>query len=111
MYTHTQKKKQGRANPEVHIVNQDTGILEPESGAHSEGDLHTEGTFAGTLVNVGDLLWNSGECQGGSCVYGVVGSPNFARLRQSYREGAHTLLVHPRACLRKCLIHGLHFTV
>ena len=33
--------------------------------AHSEGQPHTEGTFNGSLVNVGDLRRNSGECEGG----------------------------------------------
>ena len=30
----------------------------------------------------------------------IVGSPNFARLRQSSHEGAPMLLVHPGTCLR-----------
>ena len=38
-----------------------------------------------TLVNVGDLRRNSGECQGGSCEYGVVGAPKFARIRMKAR--------------------------
>ena len=69
--------------------------------AHSESHPHTEGTFARTLVNVGDLHRHSGECQEGSCEYGVEGSPNFARLRQSSHEGARMLLVHHRTCLIK----------
>ena len=36
-----------------------------------------------TLVNVGNLRRNSGECQGGSREYGAVGSPNFAKVRQT----------------------------
>ena len=51
--------------------------------AHSEGPPHTEGTFARTLVNVGDLHRHSGECQEGSREYGVEGSPKFAKLRQA----------------------------
>ena len=50
-------------------------------------------------MNVGDLRWNSGECQGGSREYGVVGSPEFARLHQSSHEGARMLPVHPGAGL------------
>ena len=69
--------------------------------AHSEGPPHTEGTFARTLVNVGDLHRHSGECQEGSREYGVEGSPNFARLRQSSHEGARMLLVHHGTCLIK----------
>ena len=67
--------------------------------AHSEGHPHTERIFTGTLVNVGCLRWNSGECHGGSCEHGVVGSPNFAKVRQSSHEGARMLLVHPETCL------------
>ena len=63
--------------------------------AHSEGHLHTENTFTGTLLNVGDLRRNSGECQGAYPEYDVVGSPNFAMLHQSSREGARMLLVYP----------------
>ena len=44
---------------------------------------HTEGTFARTLVNGGDLHRHSGECQEGSREYGVEGSPKFAKLRQA----------------------------
>ena len=51
--------------------------------AHSEGHLHAKGTFTRTLVNVGDLRRNSGECLGVSCLYGLVGSLKFAKLRQS----------------------------
>ena len=51
--------------------------------AHSEGHPDTEGTFARTLVNVGDLHRHSGECQEGSREYGVEGLPNFAKLRQA----------------------------
>ena len=69
--------------------------------AHSEGHPHTEGTFARTLVNVGDLHRHSGECQEDSREYGVEGSPNFARLRQSSHEGARMLLVHHGTCLMK----------
>ena len=72
----------------------------PEPWAHSEGHPHTERTFTGTLVNVGDLRRNSGECHGGFCEYGVVGSPKFAKVRQSSHEGARILLVHPGTCLR-----------
>ena len=53
---------------------------------HVEGHPHAEGTFTGTLVKVGDLRRNSGECQGGSREYGVVGS-------SSSREGARLLPV------------------
>ena len=49
-------------------------------------------------MNVGDLRRNSGECQGGAREYGVVGSPKFARVRQTSQEGAHMLLVHPGTC-------------
>ena len=42
--------------------------------AHSEGHPHTDGAFTGTLVSVGDLRRNSGECQGCSRVHGVVGA-------------------------------------
>ena len=69
--------------------------------AHSEGPAHTEGTFARTLVNVGDLRRHSGECHEGSREYGVEGSPNFAKLRQSSHEGARVLLVHHGTCLIK----------
>ena len=71
---------------------------------HSEGHPDTQGTFTGTLVNVGDLRRNLnvgdlrrnfGECQGGTREYTVVGSPMFARLRQSSHEGARMLPVHP----------------
>ena len=54
--------------------------------AHSEGHPHTERAFTGTLVNVGCLRRNSGECHGGSCEYGVVGSPKFAKVRESSHE-------------------------
>ena len=67
--------------------------------AHSEGHPHTEGTFTRTLVNVGDLRRNSGECQGGSGEYSVVASPKFAKLRQSSHEGAHMIPVQPGTCL------------
>ena len=50
---------------------------------HSEGHPHTEGTFTGTLVNLGDLRRNSGECQGAYPEYDVVGSPKFAKLRHA----------------------------
>ena len=50
--------------------------------ARSEGHPHTERTFTGTVVNVGDLRRNSGECHGGACEYGVVGSPKFAKVRE-----------------------------
>ena len=63
--------------------------------ANSEGHPHTEGAFTGTLVNVGHLCRNFGECRGGSREYGDLGSPKFARVRQSLHEGAHMLLVHP----------------
>ena len=53
------------------------------NGAHSEGHPDTEGTFTGTLVNVGDLRRNSGECQGGTRGYTVAGSPKFAKVRQT----------------------------
>ena len=43
-------------------------------------------------MNVGDLRRNSGECQGGSREYGALGSPKFARVRQTSHEGAHMLL-------------------
>ena len=66
---------------------------------HSEDHPHTESTFTGTLVNVRDLRRNSGECQGGSREYGVVGSPKFARLRQSSHEGARMLPVRSGTCL------------
>ena len=67
------------------------------TSAHSEGHPHTEGTFTGTLVNVGDLRRSSGKCQGGSREHRVMGSPKFAklhRLRQSSHEGAR-MLAHP----------------
>ena len=51
--------------------------------AHSERHPHSEGTFTGTLVSVGDLRRNSGACQGGSCECGVVGLSKFAKLRQA----------------------------
>ena len=57
-------------------------LREAKPWAHSEGHPDTERTFTGTLVNAGDLRRNSGECRGGSCEYGVVGSPKFAKLRQ-----------------------------
>ena len=41
-------------------------------------------TFTGTLVNVGNLRRNSGECQGGSRKCGAVvrqTSPDFAKVR------------------------------
>ena len=60
---------------------------------------HTEHTFTATLVNVGDLRRNSGECHEGAFEYGIVGSPNFAKVRQSSHEGARILLVHPGTCL------------
>ena len=72
------------------------------NSAHSEGHPHTEGTFTGTLVNVKNLLRKSGECQGSSREYGVVGrpiSPKLARLRQSSHEGARMLLVRLGSCL------------
>ena len=49
-------------------------------------------TFAGTLVNVRDVLTNMvlSVCQS---------SPNFARLRQSSHEGALMLPVYPGICL------------
>ena len=50
---------------------------------HSEGQPYTEGTFTGTLVNLGDLRRNSGECQGAYPEYDVVGSPKFAKLRHA----------------------------
>ena len=59
--------------------------------AYSQGPPHTKGTFARTLVNVGDLHRHYGECQEGSREYGVEGSPNFAKLRQSSHEGARML--------------------
>ena len=60
------------------------GFQSPKSHfwAHSEGHPHTEGRFTGTLVNVGDLRRNSGECQGAYPGYDVVGSPKFAKLLQ-----------------------------
>ena len=42
------------------------------------GQPRAEGTYTGTLVKVGDLCRNSGECQGGSHEYGIV-----AKVRQS----------------------------
>ena len=57
-----------------------------KAGHISEGHPHTEGTFTGTLVNVGDLHRNSGECHGRASECGVVGSPNFAKLRQALPE-------------------------
>ena len=77
--------------------------------AHSEGHPHTEGTFARTLVNVGDLHRHSGECQESSREYGVEGSPNFARLRQSSHEGARMLLVHHGTCLIKGKVYPEKF--
>ena len=52
--------------------------------AHSEGHPHTEGDFAGNLVNVGDLHWNSGER--GEALLNMVlwvrqTSPGFAKAR------------------------------
>ena len=58
-------------------------VFSPISWAHSKDYPHTEGTFTGTLMNVGDLRRNSGECQGGAREHGVVGSPKFARVRQT----------------------------
>ena len=63
-----------------------------ELWARSQGHPHTEGAFTGTRPNVGDLRWNSGECQQGSCEYGCVDHqslPNFARHRQVRIKGAH----------------------
>ena len=77
-----------------------TGIGNRNSWAHSEGHPHTEGPFTGTLVNVRDLRWNSGECQAGSREHTVVESPNFARLRQRSHEGARMLPVHLKTCLK-----------
>ena len=59
---------------------------------------HTEGTSTRTLVNVGDLCQNSGECQGSSREHEALGSPKFARLHQSSAKGAPLLLVRPAAC-------------
>ena len=56
-------------------------IVASFSWAHSEGHPPTEGAFTGTLVNVVELLRNSGESQGGSWEYGPVGSPKFAKVR------------------------------
>ena len=72
--------------------------------AHSEGHQHTEGTFTGTLMNVGNSRGNSCERQGGSCEHRLwvrQSSPNFVRfLPKSSREGARRmLLLHPRTCL------------
>ena len=54
--------------------------------------------FTGTLANVEELCQNSGECQGGSREYGLVGSPKFAKLRQSSHEGVRMLLEDPGTC-------------
>ena len=75
----------------------------PTGVAHSEGHPHTEGTFTETLVNLGDLHRNSGECQGAYPEYDVVGSPKFAMLRQSSHEGARMLPVYPGICLNRSL--------
>ena len=56
-------------------------------------------------MNVGDLRRNSGECQGDSHEYGVMGSPKFAKLRQSSHEGARMLPVHPGTCLTYALLN------
>ena len=76
-----------------------TPTFMPYDWTHSEGHPHTEGTFTGTLVNVGDLRLNSGACQGGSRECTVMGLPKFARVRQSLHGGARMLLVRPRTCL------------
>ena len=70
--------------------------------AHSEGHPCTEGnapelwwiwgTFAGTLVNVREVLVNM-------VLWVRQSSPKFAMLCQSSHEGARMLLVHPGACL------------
>ena len=65
--------------------------IECRSVFSTEGSFqieHTESTFTGSLVNVSssrDLRWNSGENQGGSREYGVVGSPRFAKVRMKAR--------------------------
>ena len=58
-------------------------LISAEDWVQSEAHPHTEGTFTGTLVNVGDLRRNSGECQGAYPEYEVVGSPKFAKLRHA----------------------------
>ena len=54
------------------------------------------GTFAGTLVNVREVLVNV-------ALWVRQSSPNFARLRQSSHEGARMLPVHPGTCLNEAL--------
>ena len=56
-----------------------------EGWAHSEGHPHAEGTFTGTLVNVGNIRRNSGECQGGMALRVRQSSPDFARVRMKAR--------------------------
>ena len=65
--------------------------------AHPEGHPHTEGTFTGTQVNVGDLGRTSGEYQGGCCEFGLVGSPNFARLLAKDQGATRLGATRPRA--------------
>ena len=45
-------------------------------------------TFAGTLVNVGDLRRNSGECERCSDGYGDTGSPTSPKLAKP-RQTSH----------------------
>ena len=90
-----------RECPSQNIASKTDLLYSDTNWAHSEGHPHAEGTFTGTLVKVGDLRRNSGECQGGSHEYGVAGSPNFARLRQSSHEGALMLPMHPGICLNE----------
>ena len=68
--------------------------------AHSEGHPHIEGTFTGTLMNVGGgpspELW---RVSGRFSLLVRQSSPNFARLRQSSHEGACMPVVHPEISL------------
>ena len=57
-------------------------------------------TFAGTLVNVRELILNM-------MLWVRQSSPNFAMLRQSSHEGARMLPVYPGICLRSSL-HSRH---
>ena len=78
VFTAFQKKS---FRPLSALSGQVTGTDALSVRSHSEGHPRTEGTFARTLVNVGDLH-RSGECQESSRDYGVEGSPKFAKLRQ-----------------------------
>ena len=66
---------------------------------HCEGHPHTEGTFAGTLVNVGDVRRNSGECQGHHQPNTGSGCPPKGKIPKNRGKLQNSPpLPHPRKC-------------